>query len=228
MKNQPLPAMLLLLSAAISSTSFVQANIRIDVPEENEPPFYARLSGYEFTGGEEVFRTADWAAIVFYRDPDCVPANFNLLSFFDFGMLALPPGQRCPLTVEGFEIWPAPPGPGVAPIQTKLWGLGAVPVWFVSWSEMLSLLADRVVTVSELAYATTLLKGEANLYRETLHPPTTGPLTEAAQVGHITIDASGQLEDGRQFQFQAAASGLTDPDCCFPDGKKQQVRIRFQ
>ena len=225
--KQKLLLTLLVAMNAMLLTPPVRADIRLKVPEDNEPPFYARLSGYEFTGAENVFRTEEWAAIVFYRAPACVPGAFNLLSFFDFSLLGVPQPDRCPLTVEGFEIWPAPPGPGVAPIQTKLSSLGAVPIWFVSWPEMQSILADRVVTVGELESAATLLKGDADFFTETLHPPASGPLTEAAQVGHITINASGELKDGRQFQFQAAVSG-TDSDCCFPDGKKQQVRIRFQ
>jgi hypothetical protein len=209
-------------------TSTVRANVRVNIPEGNEPPFYARISGYEFIGSENIFRTEEWAAIVFYREPECVPAGFNLLSFFDFSIWALPPAERCPLTIEGFEIWKAfPPAGPVAPIQTKSWGLGAVPIWFVAWPEMQALLADRVLTIGELESATTLLKGHASIYDETLHPPAVGPLTDAAQVGHITIDASGVLENGRRFQFQAAVTG-TDPDCCFPDGKKQQVRIEFR
>jgi hypothetical protein len=228
MKKQTFLAALLLLSAVIS-TSTVQANIRVNVPEDNEPPFYARINGYEFIGNEGIFRTEEWAAIVFYRDPGCVPGTFNLLSFFDFSIWALPPADRCPLTIEGFEIWNAFPPPEPAfPIHTKSRGLGAVPIWFVAWPEMQALLADRVLTIGELESATTLLKGHATIYNETLHPPGGGLVTDAAQVGHINIDASGLLEDARQFQFQAAVSGLTDPDCCFPDGKNQEVRIRFR
>jgi hypothetical protein len=74
----------------------------------------------------------------------------------------------------------------------------------------------------------TLLKGEADFCSETLHPPAGGTLTIAAQVGHITINASGELEDGRQFQFQAAVSDYADSNCCFPDGEKQQVSVRFR
>jgi hypothetical protein len=228
MKRQTLLGLLLAISA-VMPTPVCQANDIVKVPEDNEPPFYARINGYEFIGNEGVFRTEEWAAIVFYRDPDCVPAGFNLLSFFDFSLWALPPAERCPLTIEGFEIWNAFPPLGPAfPIHTKSWGLGAVPIWFVAWPEMQALLADRVLTIGELESATTLLKGQANIYNETLHPPGGGLVNDAAQVGHINIDASGVLEDGRRFQFQAAVAGLTDPDCCFPDGKKQQVRIQFR
>jgi hypothetical protein len=235
MTKRTLVATVLAVTAAIVivgnigiSASAVQGNIRLNVPRDNEPPFYARISGYEFIGSENVLRTDEWAAIVFYRQPRCVPGDFNLLSFFDFSLFGIPQASRCPLTVEGFEIWPAPPGPGIAPIHTVSWGLGAVPVWFVAWSEMQDLLADRIVTVPELESASTLRKGLADFYHETLHPPAVGPLTDAAQVGFMTIEASGSLEGGRQFEFHATVTGLNYVDCCFPDGKRQQVRIRIR
>jgi hypothetical protein len=210
------------------SAASVHAVIRLSVPRDNEPPFYARISGYEFIGSEGVFRTDEWAAIVFYRQPHCVPATFNLLAFFDFDLLGTPQALRCPLTVEGFEIWPAPPGPGIAPIQTVSWDSGAVPVWFVRWLEMQDLLADRIVTVTDLESASTLRKGLADSYHETLHPPAAGPLTSAAQVGFITIEASGTLESGGEFRFHAVASGLDTADCCSPGGHRQQVVVQFQ
>ena len=217
-----------LMGTALIASANAQTHIRLNVPKDNEPPFYARISGYEFIGSENVFRTDDWAGIVFYRQPQCVPNDFNLLSFFDFSLLAIPPTSRCPLTVEGFEIWPAPPGPGIGPIQTVSRGLGAVPIWFVAWSEMQDLLIDRSVTVTELESAATLRKGLASFYHETLHPPAVGPLAQAAQVGFITIEASGSLEDREHFQFNATVSGLDFADCCHSDGLRQQVNIRFR
>lgn len=217
-----------LMGAAVIASAAGQTPIRLNVPQDNEPPFYARLSGYEFVGSENVFRTDEWAAIVFYRQPHCVPADFNLLWFFDFSLLGVPPASRCPLTVEGFEIWPAPPGPGIAPIQSVSSGLGAVPIWFVAWSDMQVLLTDRIVTVTELGSAATLRKGLADFYHETLHPPAVGPLAQAAQVGFITIEASGSVEGGERFQFAATVSGLDFADCCHADGQRQQVRIRFR
>jgi hypothetical protein len=93
---------------------------------------------------------------------------------------------------------------------------------------MQALLADRIVTVGELESAATLRQGLAAFYHETLHPPAVGPLTDAAQVGFITIEASGALQGGGEFRFEATVSGLDNPDCCFPDGKRQQVRIRLR
>jgi len=224
MKKQTLLAALLALSSVIL-TSTVQANIRLNVPEDNEPPFYARISSGEFTGGqEEIYHTEEWAAVVFYRQPDCVPSGFNLLSFVDFSIWALPPADRCPLTIEGFEVWETfPPAGPAGPIQAKFRGLGAVPVWFVSWPELQALIADGVLTIGELESATTLLKGHADRYNETLHPP-------ELSIRHIAIDAQGRLEDGTRFQFQAAVS-ISEPgvsECCSSDGQSQHVLIRFR
>src|SRR4030095_7892709 len=98
MKRQTLLTLLLAISA-VTSTLTVQAAVRLNVPEDNEPVFYARINGGEFTGGQEdIYHTEEWAAIVFYRQPDCVPSGFNLLTFFDFSIWALPPADRCPLT----------------------------------------------------------------------------------------------------------------------------------
>ncbi len=196
MKKQTLVTLLLAVSAVIS-TLVVQAAIRYNVPEDNEPPFYARI------GQDEIYHNDDWAAIVFYRDPSCVPADFNLLEFFDFepdpvfGLRVF----GCPLTIAGFEVWKNGLGLDLAPTQGKYHGLGAVPVWFVSWPELQTLKADNVLTIGELSSASSLRIGSASFYSETLHP------TGGAQVPHITIDAHGQLTDGTRFQFQTASSG---------------------
>src|SRR5262245_33283370 len=131
--------------------------------------------------------------------------------------------DRCLLTVEGLEVWEVFPPPGPAgPIQAKFRGLGAVPVWFVSWPELQALIADGVLTIGELESAATLLQGHADLYTETLHPPD-------LSLRHISIDAHGISENGTSFFFQAAVS-LTDagPTECCSNGPGQHVLIRFQ
>ena len=114
MKNQ-MPIALLLAIGAMISTSVVQAAIRVDA----NPPFYAIINNTaDF--GQEIYHDDEWAAIPFFRDPACVPEDFNLLDFFDFRLL---PGEVvCPLTVDGFEIWENGPGLDPAPIQVQLEG----------------------------------------------------------------------------------------------------------
>ena len=87
----------------------------------------------------------------------------------------------------------------------------------MSWPELQTLVEDNVLTMGELSSAASLRIGSASFYSETLHPP------EAAQEGHITIDAHGELTDGTQFQFQAVAS-----DDAFQHVVFQHVLIRFR
>jgi len=102
-----------------------------------------------------------------YRDPSCVPADFNLLDFFD-----IPRAFGCPLAVQGFEIWQHGPGQEPAPIQVvESQGLGVVPVWFVSPSEYESATADGVLTIGELRALPSLQTGAADSFQEVLHQP---------------------------------------------------------
>jgi len=153
-------------------------------------PFYARIGP-----GPNAIHDEQWAAIPFYTSPDCVPADFNLLNFFD-----IPRAFGCPLNVQGLSVWKnGPPPIDLAPIQNILQGTGAVHIWFVHWNELQAGLADGVLTVPELRVMPSLQKGLANLYHETLHPPGT------AQVGRDVIAAHGTLTDGRVFQLESSA-----------------------
>lgn len=74
-------ALLLTLGTAVTS----QAQVLLDVPEETQPPFYARVSRDSSLGlSQEIHHDDQWAAIPFYRDPACIPADFNLLQMVDF------------------------------------------------------------------------------------------------------------------------------------------------
>ena len=153
-------------------------------------PAYARIE----TVDDHVFVHNDgtWAAITFYRQPPCVPIEFNLLDFFD-----LSGAFGCELTVEGFEIWRNGPWAGDAgPIQTVSFGLGAVPVWFVSVSELQDKVDDGVLTVAELEGCATLRKGSASSFKETLHP------AGVAQQTKLQLVARGTFADGGTFFFQ--------------------------
>ena len=148
-------------------------------------PFYARIQH------GEAYHTDEWAAIVFYRPPECVPDDFNLLDFYDFG------ASDCkPPTTDGFIIWSGEPWIS-APIQMQLHGLGAVPVWFVSWPELQGAIADDSLTVPELEGMPSLMIGSASFYKETLHP------TGGAQVPMINFVADGSLEGGQSFRVHA-------------------------
>jgi hypothetical protein len=177
-----------LLMAPLLS-AIAQGEVRVEFPEDDPgPPFYARIR-HNFA-----IQNGQWAAIIFYRSPNCVAPSFNLLRLFN------PAAFGCPLTVEGFALYDqVPPPPGVSPKQAKTFGLGAVPVWFVRWADLQTAVADGVLTIQDLA-AMNPIVGSATFFRETLHP------TETAQVPKLSIVARGTTATGTFF-VQASATG---------------------
>lgn len=164
-------------------------------PTAEDPgmPFYARVELLP----PFVFNDGEWAAVVFYRDPGCVPTDFNLISVFD-----VPAAFTCPHTVHGTSLWNGAPFAG-APRRINIEGNGAVPVWFVPWETVeAQAKAGGVLTVADLSAIDQLLVGYANRYTETLHPH---PAPALGGGGHpnpkMIIDATGQLGDGRDFKL---------------------------
>lgn len=183
----------LLLLAAAGTASVAQRTALTS----GDLPFYARLErGLIHTDGQ-------WAAIAFYRPPECVRPDFNLLDFFDvpavFGCNSPEP------YLVGFGIWknvPAGVPPlesGIPPIQSNLQLAPnqSMPIWFVSWQELEVAIADDVLTLGELAGLSSLQVGTATYYTETLHP------LGAAQQPVLSLVALGFLEDGRSFEYLA-------------------------
>ncbi len=169
------------------------ANVRLPFGPDSGGgvPAYARIESLP-SGDVLVHNDGVWAAITFYRDPECVPGDFNLLDFFD-----APRAFGCTLTVEGFEIWRNGPWAGDSgPIQTVSYGLGNVPIWFVEMSDLESAISDGVLTVGELEGLPSLMKGSALFFRETLHP------SNAAQQTKTQIVAQGILDEGGSFFLQ--------------------------
>lgn len=165
------------------------AAVRTEIPEEDPgPPFYARVER-QAVHTDLVPHTEKLAAVVFYRSPACIPADFNLMDLFD------PPAAfGCTLTVDGFEIWTnGPPPIDMIPRFARFGGLGAVPVWIVSWPELEAAAADDVLTVPELMALPSLQMGTAAFYHETLHP------TGGAENPALSLTAFGTLVDGRSF-----------------------------
>jgi hypothetical protein len=152
--------------------------------------------------------TDNWVAVAFYREPGCVRAGFNLLNFFDFANI--PAIFGCPLTVHGLEIWKNGTASDPGPMQSKLFGNGAVPVWFVSVSDFKAALPG--ITKDELSLMPSLRKGYATFFEETLHP------AGAARQTMLHISSYGWLEDGAYFQYQATEAA----------GVLTQVRIQIR
>jgi hypothetical protein len=172
---------------------------------------------------QEILHDDEWAAIPFYRDPACVPADFNLLQMVDFTPDPVH-GLRpfgCALAVEGFELWKNGPGIDPAPIHSRLRPIDAVEIWFVSWPALSLEVQDGQLTIGELSAMPTLRRGTATLFSETLHP--LGP----ARAHNIALEALGYTDDGARFLFHVAATGTPGGICCSPDAKQQEVIIRF-
>lgn len=164
-------------------------------PSADDPgmPFYARVELFP----PFIFNDGEWAAVVFYRDPACVPEDFNLISVFD-----VPGAFFCPHTVHGTSLWNGAYLNG-SPRMVTMEGNGAVPVWFVPWKAVSDRArADGVLTVSDLAETEGILIGYADRYHETLQPHADPNFGGG---GHpnpsMTVNASGVLDDGRGFQL---------------------------
>lgn len=188
-------ALFLVVVTAWAQITLAGGQVRTTFPstEDPGPPFYARIE----PAPPHVFIDGEWAAIAFYRDPTCVPEEFNLLFFFD------PPAAfGCQLMVRGTDLWHDEPGSG-APKISKSSGTGAVPVWFVPVGAFQQATEDGELMIRELASLEGLLKGQANQFNEVLQP---GPLPpELGGGGHpnpkLIQNAQGLLEDGRIFRL---------------------------
>ena len=193
------PRRALLLLIVMVALLFVAPTSYAKVRAEAVMPGYARISY------EDLIHTDEWAAIVFYRLPECVRDDFNLLEFYD-----MPTALSCADTTAGFMIWAGEPWES-APIQMELHGLGAVPVWFVPWPALQAAVDDGMLNMPELEVMSPLI-GSASFYNETLHP------TGGAVVPMINFVAHGTLVDGRSFQVNATGIGVD----------YRNVRIEFQ
>jgi hypothetical protein len=158
-----------------------------------EVPFYARF------GENETFDNGEWTAIVFYRPPECIPADFDLNRFFHFPGENDPGAFACaPPTTTSVETWQTGPQTDPAPLISKMTGRGAVPVWFVLNTEMGPVQADGAVTIGELAGLPSRLVGAAETYSELLHP------TQSNSKPLIQFSAEGTLADGRAFTLEVS------------------------
>jgi len=203
---------LVVLFALSRTAAASEGLVRTTFPsaEDPGPPFYARINEVP----PHVFDDGEWAAIYFYRDPSCVPADFNLLTFFDFGAFG------CPLEVEGFDLWEVEPLSAPPKIIISR-GTGAVPVWFVPVDVINQAMQDGELTIGELAGLEGLLVGTAAQFNETHHPVPFPP--ELGGGGHpnpkIITNAHGRLEDGRRFNLHITS--LVNEDL-------RVVRIHFR
>ena len=175
----------LVMLVAISIATTAQSQVRLYLPADLAPPIYSNLAlGFTPNDGE-------WAVVFFYRSPECIPPGFNLLDFIDTSGAAF----SCPLHIEGATIWRSLDDP--YPASSLLHGTDGVPVWFVRWSEMQSLVADDVLTIGELATAASLITGTASQFLQSARNDIRGE-----RGGNESDNALGEFDDGRTFQVQ--------------------------
>jgi hypothetical protein len=183
------------VTACAQASAAAQGPTSTDWPTDEDPgpPFYART----YHAPPFVFNDGAWGAILFYRDPECVPEDFNLVQFFD-----APTAFDCELNSQGFSLWQREAMSG-APKITTTTGNGAVPVWFVPVEALNGVTQDGDLTIGELEGLDVLLVGHADLFEETLQPHSLPP--DMGGGGHpipkLILNAHGQLEDGRQFSL---------------------------
>lgn len=128
------------------------------------------------------------AAIVFLRDPACVPEEANLLAFD-------PAVFSCPLQLEGFAIYEDEGD--VFPTHAVMRESGPLQTWFVSTADLALAVSDGVLTTAELAAVDSLVVGSTTDFHATINPE---PATKNVVV---SATASGTLSDGRTFKVHA-------------------------
>lgn len=183
--------------APASTTIARGSQVRLPFPSDEDPgpPFYSELAR------DFLFHADQEAAIVFWRLPECIPADFNLLDFLDLTP-AFPGGPPrpllCSLTVEGVESW-HDPAVDPFPFQAQVRGSGAVPIWFVSWPELQAAIGDGTLTIAELASLPSRRIGTATFYQESVRNSLQGNRHPSS-----TTDASGPMTDGGSFRLHVS------------------------
>ena len=171
-------------------------------PSAVEPvgiPLYARVEPSGVVHTDLVPHTSKWAAIIFYRLPQCVPSDFNLLDLFD-----IPRVLGCGLTVHGYEQWQHGPGIDPAPNRARIRGNGALPIWFVPWRELSAAADDGNLTIADIRNIPGIRRASASFYTEELFPSgNTRP--------YIEITAVGMLEDGDAFLLRHKGGKNREP-----------------
>ncbi len=173
-----------------------QPGLQRDFPLQSPGvPAYARLE--LLVPNFDVPNNNRWAAIVFYRDPACVPQDFNLGRFFDFPSRQGLGAFACPLLVEGHEIWENGPETDLAPryVRTRN-AVPNLPIWFVAWNELRPILESGQVFIGDISRLPSLVRGSAQWYEEALYP------NGAAEIPGITLRSEGTLEDGGRFRLK--------------------------
>ena len=186
-------------------------SVTLEYPAEDPgPPFYALL--------ERTFvpHSDEWAPIIFVRDPECVPADFDLLDQLD-----VPASFGCGLNVQGHVTYKnGPPPVDLAPWQVVMNDAGPVPIWFVPWTGLQAAIADGELTIGELSGIAGLRVGTATQFQLTQQP---GPMRpQGIGNGKIELTARGSLSNGTSFSIEIREMGVDQVSTL------RNVRIEFR
>jgi hypothetical protein len=169
------------------------AILRVAFPADDPgPPFYSRVSprpellNQLLTDGAVV-------AIPFYRDPACVPDDFDHFDLFHPPSEAGPGAFACTPLVHGFYMIEQDAPFATLPRQVNT--QGPAVFWFVDHAEFMSLTVDGTLPHHRLVSDFTSLRtGVASRFNEILRP--------RVDTGHqVTITARGTLDEGGTFGF---------------------------
>lgn len=174
-------------SIILISLSWCQAFAKAHRIETDILPFWSRTDIIPILNG--------YGVIYFYvEDPEIIPADFNLLTFFDIRAL------EHKFAVEVFEIFADTND--ILPFKVHLIGKGSVPFWFITEEKLALAIADGILTMTELE-SLNPIKGFATHFAEDLHPV---EMQELGIIGghrypRLTAEAKGELLEGGTFHF---------------------------
>jgi N-acetylneuraminic acid mutarotase len=166
------------------STSFVVLN----VPDESPgAPSYADI-GRDFIPAD-----GTQVAIVFMRDPACIPPDFNLLDTWD-----IPAAFECPFLLGGQDWWYEflvdKPFKSVYVLENG----GSVPVYFVDLAELNSEIADDQLTLGDLEAFSSLKVGQATYVKNDI---LNSNAPDSDGKGHGVMTAIGTLQESGEFFY---------------------------
>jgi N-acetylneuraminic acid mutarotase len=162
--------------------------IVLNVPDESPgPPSYADI-GRDFIPAD-----GTQVAIVFMRDPACIPPEFNLLDTMD-----LPAAFECPFLLGGQEWWYEPLVDFPFKCVYVLDNDGSVPVYFVDLAELNSEIADDQLTLGELEAFSSLKVGQATYVKNDI---LNSNAPDSDGKGHGVMTAIGTLQESGEFFY---------------------------
>ncbi len=186
-----------LMAFTILATPVHAEPLKLDFPSVSPGvPAYARihLDIVDFN----VPSDGEWSAVVFYRDPECIPVDFDLGQFFHLPGPTGPGAFDCDLLVEGHELWTN--GPGIDPSPFYVRSRNLVPnqaIWFVRAEEINDIFDTGQVYIDEIESLPSLIRGYAWWFEEALYPE------EQSSNPALTIRTQGVLETGGQFRLES-------------------------